>query len=601
MKQTNEKENPAAGSLATGCDGVPNTGAHASAQWVKYPGTSLFASAVHVLPLLLLLLTGGGAFASGSDAGTTPNGFEQGTIAAVPSSTTSMLAVGMLCVSIVSLVWAVLLNRAMQRRINGFIPTAFRDDYHPGRIVRALIWCSGAHPSDLAPLSPGRHAAHAVSGLLLFAPAGMSWVGLRLWLSEFAPDAPVSQMIWSTVGAALVFGVDLGCVWMLNGLQGKNVLKGALPRVALALILGTVIAKGFVVVIYKDEVAQMQRDKKKAEVFDIANRSHEQREQFARQNQPVFERLRTQKTDVQRRVEALTPRRLEVQKRHDELHASYVTEVVHGQNGRGPKRGEFAIFLEGEMEKVRKELDAIAAEETMLKQEQKRLADEEAKEMARVVNDPNFAATRSAMDTVMTEAQMAEAKTIGRQLDLVREYVHAGGWDRRLEYWMWHLLFIFLDTIPITAKLFMRKKDVQMLQEQAEKRVEARVKAESVMAEQFETEKAQWRHEAELRRMKLMSFREEMGLLLQGAGDLILQTAQVEREVRATYDDIAGAAPRRSNVPERDWEQVLAPLHRVKSRVLTTFTSIIGEHTQPPKQNGHNVNGAHSMDDAGLN
>ena len=205
------------------------------------------------------------------------------------------------------------------------------------------------------------------------------------------------------------------------------------------------------------------------------------------------------------------------------------------------------------------------------------------------------------MDTVMTEARLAEAKTIGRQLDLVREYVRMGGWDRRIEYWLWHWLFIFLDTIPITAKIFMRKKDVQMLQEQAEKRVEARVKAEAEMADQFETEKAQWRRRTELRRMKLISSREEMTLLLQGAGDLILQTAEVERQVRLTYDDIAGAAPRRSNVPERDWEQVLAPLHRVKGRILSTFTAIIEDHAEPPKPKGHGGNGTHRPDDSGLN
>lgn len=596
-KQHPETENLAAGSLATGCDEVQETGAKATTSAASYQDFSGFASASPVRRFVIGMMA---LMSSGTAWGAEGPGS-----VGISQFILTYLTLSLAVLALAALIWTVLLGRATKRKLNGFTPTAFRPDFKPGRIMRVLIWCSGVHPSDLAPLSPGRHAAHAVAGLLLFVPAGMGFVALRLWLAEFAPDAPLTQMMWSAIGAALVFGVDLGCVWMLNGMQGKTTWLAMAPRAALALMLSYFITKPFVIIVYKDEVAQMQRDKKKAEVFDIANRAHEQREQFARQNQPLFERLQTRKKDLQRQLDEIGPRRSTVQSRADELHKEAVREfnlgLQDGPNKRPPGAGTHYNYLVGEKQKVEKELTALDGEEAALRATQKQLAEDEAREIARVMNDPNFAATQSAMDTVITEARQAEAKTIGRQLDLVREYVAAGNFDRRMEYWLWHILFFLLDTIPISVKFFMRKGDVQMLQSQAEKKIEARVRAEAGMAEQFEEEKAQLRHQAELRHMRLTHFREEMVILLQGAGDLILHTAQVEREVRATYNDIAGPTPPRSTVEEHDWEQVLSPLYRVKGRILATFSSIIGEHADGTRPTTHQNGGSFTTNDTGMN
>lgn len=478
-------------------------------------------------------------------------------------------------VSIFFLLTMALMWRSTRRHLENSLPPGLRQGYRPGRLVRFLVFCAGAHPADLARLSPGRHAAHAVAGMLIFVPAAMAFLGIRMWLAEFLPDQTVAQSAWALAGATLVFMVDLGCVWAIGGLRGRSIVTGVLPRVALAVLIGFFLAKPFLVVIYKDEIAAMQREKKKAEVFGVVEKMQEQRQQVAEQHQPVIARFREAKVEVQRRVDALQPRRREVQGRHDELHRSYVTEVTQGQNGRPDGEGKYAKFIKQELDKVRAELDTIDAEERAMKAELEQLAKDEEETVSRVFDDPKFSETQTAFDTLMREAHQSGAASIGRQLDLVREYVAVGDRSRKLEYWFWHLLFWCLDTIPITMKLAMRRWDVAMLQEKAEQRLEAEVAAEVEDIGMFAKEKAQALRESELRRLWIGSLIEDIELLYLGASHTVLRGLQYEINLRETYSAMMKRMPEESVGRESDWNRALAPLRRVQEQVLHKFAYVI--------------------------
>lgn len=480
---------------------------------------------------------------------------------------------------IVLLIMTLLLWRSTKKNIDNFTPSAFRPAYRPSKLVRTLIRCSGAHPEEMASLGAGAHLRHAVAGAMMFVPAGMAFAGVNMWVMQFSPDAPVTRMLWSLAGAVLVFLVDLGAVTALSGLKGKSVAFAIVPRVAFALTLGFFVAKPFVIIIYSDEIARMQRDKKRDEVFDVANRAHEERERFAAQNLPVLEHFKTVKADLLRRIEALTPRRAQVQSRYDEFHSKYVKEVsegiTDGPNKRPDGEGKYAKFFKGEMDKVRAELDGLNREEEALKTEQARLAQDEETAVNRAINDPKFAETNKAFDTLMNESRTSQAVSIERQLDLIREYVDAGGSSRWWGYILWHVLFILADTVPILTKLMMRKRDYQMLLELSENRIEADVTAESAHALEFAERKARARHESEMRRMELQFLMGDIDMMYQGAAHTVLRGLQVEMETRRAYGDILGRSPKTDEPAGTDWNQAMAPLRRVQERVLDTFAEII--------------------------
>ena len=347
------------------------------------------------------------------------------------------------------------------------------------------------------------------------------------------------------------------------------------------------IAQPFVIIIFKDEIARMQRDKKKAEVLDVADKAHEQRERFAAQNRPVLEHFKTVKVDLQRRMEALAPRRMQIQTRHDELHSKYLQEVSVGQNGRPDGEGKYAMFFKAELEKVRGELDGMNREEAALKAEQERLAKDEEEAVARVINDPKFAETAAAMDTVMREARTSEATSIERQLDLVREYVDAGGSSRWWRYVLWHLLFIFADTIPILTKLLMPKRDYQLLMDMNEKRVEAKVEADRKYAPEFAKEQARTWHESEMRRMKLQFLIGDIDLMYQGAAHTVLRGLQIQMETLKAYKDLMGRSPKVEEPAGTDWSEAMAPLRRVQESVLETFEKIISDYGNKNNRGKH--------------
>lgn len=476
----------------------------------------------------------------------------------------TLLAAQLVLVLLTLLFWL-----STRRTLASFTPDPFRPSYRPGRMMRFLIRCGGVHPDDLADLGAGESLRHAITGSLMFIPAAMAFIGVNMWMSCFFPDAAVTRMVWSLIAAALIFGVDLACVSVLGSTKGKRAILAVLPRISMALVLGYFVCKPFVVAIYADEIQAMQRDAKKREILEVAQEASDHRDRFAKQNRPILTSFSEAKKDLKRRLETLAPRREQVQQRYDEMHRKYVKEVSEGQNGRLDGEGKYAKFFKAEMEKIREELDHLNQEELALKAEAAKITEDEERAVETALRDPTFAETNRAFDVLLSESRDAQATSVGRQLDLVRQYVAAGGPERKHQYHLWHVLFITIDTIPILMKLLMNKRLYLAKQQLAEQRIHSDIKAEADQGSGFAFEKARLRHEAELVRHRLGSLNDSLDMKLQAAAHLVIRQAQVAGEVRRTLESL-----QRSRMTNEEWEIVSYPLRQVGDAIREEFESV---------------------------
>lgn len=475
---------------------------------------------------------------------------------------------------------------AWARSKRAYVPDAFAPSYTPGAVTKLLVRFGGNHPSELNDLGAGAYWRAAVCGIMLFIASGMAFFGIWMWMGAFQSIGPATSVVVSLVGAAMIFALDLGIVTTISQSTGLRGTAFVIVRVALAVVLGMVVAKPYLVLIYSSEIGRLQNEKKLSAVETVESKSHAARERFATQQLPFLQQYQVAADEVRRRITALAPRTAELRTQHASLHQQYVTEVTKGQNGRKDGRGSYAIFLEQEMAKVQKEIDSANAEEQALNGELNRLAKEREERIKQVLNNPQFAATAAAYDSVMNATAAAEKPSLAGQLDMLEEYVAAGGSRRRQEYWLFHLLIILLDTAPVLTKLAMGRNDVKMAARIREDRLFAEMEVLRGLAGEHAHERATQKHASEMRREQLTALVKDADILFQAAAHVVLRYVQVVTETRKAFAALAGkVAPEPHPEADRRWEEASKPLARVQETLLARLTQIITGDKRPPNDN----------------
>lgn len=497
--------------------------------------------------------------------------------ATLPSDTISwvLIAVQVLLILFV-IVFGIFLRRPRQ---DGLInPLAATDQ--PGRLTRILVCCGGVHPADLEGLGQGAYFRHAVCGTMLFVASGMAYFGLLTWVSQFAGIGLLSGHFIAAIGALIVFALDWGIVSSLSHASGGRGWFFALLRVTLAVTLGWFIAKPYLVVIYKGEIEQMQRDKKEEKILALTSKANAQREQVAGQTTPVLEHYKQMGDMLQKKTDELVERRKERQKAFVELDAKRIHEN-EGLNGRPKGQGDFYNFYNTESAKVQKELEQLDKEERALEQERGDLTMEKQKVINKALSDPHVETAAKALDGIMEETSQAKADSLGRQLDLLHEYIAAGGNDRKWDYWLFHLLLILLDTAPVMTKLFMYRQDFKLAAGLREHRLEVKLQAERTHAPAFAERTATARHMRELRDEMLAGLVTDADHIYQVTAHIILRGQQVRLEVERAFLANRRASLFGKAVKAEELEKALAPLDRVQQDLEDRLHRVLSEAHEP--------------------
>ena len=328
------------------------------------------------------------------------------------------------------------------------VPATPLNSQAPSSMVRFFWECAGASEDILRECPYSERVKYASIGGLVLGTAILAWISstFALW-SVFAKTGLVGQfsaLLAGVLWGLFIFNLDRFVVSSTGKGDGTSTISlpefiNALPRLAMALVIGIAVSTPLELQIFKPEID--------AKIDQFAS---EQRQQIEAELTREFTDIPKLETELNRLETQVVESREQLRKADDQVAGEVAGRIGSGKPGDGPSTREARILAQ-------KRKEALSADSSALRDRGGVLRDSIGKLMV-----------------VRITAKQARERTVsafdGLAMRLRAGHEVAGAWTE----WMLRLLFILVEVAPVLFKLMIAKGPYDYLSENQANLVRAR-------------------------------------------------------------------------------------------------------------------------------